>query len=120
MGLSWAVDLPETLHRAFQDAYQLSARIVSFINKARLLSEPEVRNHSVTSGKTFDAFWRTLLYNRSHFSSAEEIQPDNSVGVSFGYWYLLLKLICAAWEQNSQLISSEFLRSTPLGICFQE
>ncbi|KAM5358475.1 hypothetical protein ACJZ2D_015262 [Fusarium nematophilum] len=104
----------EGLRETFQDAYQLSARVIWFINRARLLAEPEVRNHSVISGSTFDAFWRTLLYNRSQYSSEEEMKPESSVGVSFGYWYLMLKLICATYSEQdggSHLLNALALHS---------
>lgn len=103
----------ESLHQQFDGAYQLSRRTIAFIDKARLLAEPELRNCSVMSGKTFDAFWRTLLYNRTQFASDHEIEPDNSIGASFGYWYLMLKLISTIPSKQdpwSSLLHSMTLR----------
>ncbi|WQF80958.1 Putative heterokaryon incompatibility [Colletotrichum destructivum] len=82
------------LQAGWDDAHELAISTISFVHRARLLAEPHLRNQDVMSGATFNAFWRTLLYNRTEIASSREQEPEDSFGMSFGYWYLLLKLFC--------------------------
>jgi hypothetical protein len=46
---------------------------------------------------SFDAFWRTLVYNRDQYN-----QPAPAhIAISFGYWYMWKKLVqTRRWEQD--------------------
>lgn len=110
----------ESLSQSFINACQYSDRVIGFINRARLLAEPELRNCDITSGKTYDAFWRTLLYNRAGFESEHEVKPDSNIGISFGYWYLMLKVISMArWNQDTGLYVLYSLALRPLAHPFK-
>lgn len=59
----------------------------------RLLSDPSLSlGDDIISGDMFQAFWRTLVYNRVGDSFAEEVRPDSAVGFSFACWYMFWKL----------------------------
>lgn len=67
---------------------------MKWLAEIRLLSDSTLRpNSSITDGSSFDAFWRTLVYNRG---TNNETSPNDTaatwLGNSFGYWYLLIKL----------------------------
>jgi hypothetical protein len=61
----------------------------------------------------FETFWRTMVYNRTGDSLAEEVVPDSTVGNSFAYWYMSLKLyLTRRWEHDPELfyLQSELLQ----------
>lgn len=88
--------------------YQYSINMLRFITTARLLSDPKLSlGDDVMSGDMFETFWRTMVYNRTGDSFVEEVVPDNTVGNSFAYWYMLFKLYLARkWEQDIELFYS--------------
>jgi len=58
----------------------------------------------VTSGDLFEAFWRTLIYNRTGDDLREKSRPESVIGCSFAYWYMLSKLyFTRKWEKNPYL-----------------
>ena len=79
------------------------------MTKARLLSDPSLSvGDDVMSGDTFETFWRTMVYNRTGDSLAEEVVPDSTVGYSFAYWYMSLKLyLTRRWEHDPELFYAQ-------------
>lgn len=60
------------------------------------------------SGGMFEAFWRTMIYNRAGNSFVEEVVPDVVVGYAFAYWYMSWKLyLTRKWEQDPGLFYSQ-------------
>lgn len=101
----------------FKSMFEKATKVVAFINEARLLAEPELLNHDVMYGSTFDAFWRTLLYNRTQFTSTHgNGPPDKNIGISFGYWYLMMKLISTKirWVEDPLLVVRYWMFLHPL------
>lgn len=92
-----------------EQRYLSSIRILRFITSARLLSDPSLSlGDDVMSGDMFDAFWRTMIYNRTGDNFTEEVVPDSTVGYSFGYWYMYWKLhLTRRWEHNIELFYSQ-------------
>lgn len=95
-------------------------KMVHWLSEIRALADPTLRApDSIMAGSdsSFDAFWRTLVYNRGpkfNYESPNQ-KPDISLGISFGYWYLLKKLnIKGLWQPNSffQNVSNYRLLST--------
>jgi hypothetical protein len=77
--------------------------LVQFIIKARLLSDLALTSRDdITSGRTFEAFWRTLVYNRDNRGDLRDERPSKSmVGCAFAYWYMLNKLyLTRKWENE--------------------
>jgi hypothetical protein len=78
--------------------------MVCWLSEIRMLVDPTLRvSDSIMSGASFEAFWRTLTYNRGpkfNYKSPNQ-KPAHWLGISFGYWYLWKKLqIKRLWEQN--------------------
>ena len=81
--------------------------MVYWLSEIRLLADPTLKaRDNIMAEPTFDAFWRTLLYNREpsfNYNSPNQ-QPEDWLGTSFGYWYLLKKLYMAKrWHDNLAL-----------------
>ncbi|MCJ1394443.1 Non-essential glycogen phosphorylase [Xylographa bjoerkii] len=71
--------------------------MIYWLSEIRLLADPTLNTRGdIMAGlsKSFDAFWRTLVYNREpHFNyDSPNQRPEAWLGVSFGYWYLSKKL----------------------------
>jgi hypothetical protein len=110
----------ESLRIKFEDMYQYSARVISFIHEARLLAEPKLRHQTIFSERGLDAFWRTLIYNKTQFVYDYEAQPDKNIGISFGFWYLMLKLISSKrWEQDPGSFFQYLMLLRPLASPFK-
>jgi hypothetical protein len=91
---------------AAETVSQYESEMVYWLSELRILADPALRvPDSIMSGShaSFDAFWRTLIYNREpqfHYESPNE-KPAHWLGISFGYWYLLKKLeMKRLWKQN--------------------
>lgn len=85
---------------------QYEAEMVYWLSEIRTLADPSLRApDSIMSGShaSFDAFWRTLIYNREpqfNYESPNR-KPGRWLGISFSYWYLWKKLqMRRLWKQN--------------------
>ncbi|KAK1753958.1 heterokaryon incompatibility protein-domain-containing protein [Echria macrotheca] len=82
--------------RAIEAVSQYEAEMVFWLSEIRMLADPTLRpSDSIMSGASFEAFWRTLTYNRGpefNYQSPNE-EPADWLGISFGYWYLLKKVL---------------------------
>lgn len=89
--------------------YRHSINMERFVTTTRLLSDPSLSvGDDVMSGDIFEIFWRTMVYNRTGDSFAEEVVPDSTIGNSFGYWYMFWKLYqTRRWEQDPNLFFSQ-------------
>lgn len=75
---------------------------LQFISEFRRLAEPSLDvGSSMLTEPSFDKFWRALLYNRDGRLNI----PTSENGVSFGYWYLLMKILAKHRVQSCKLIS---------------
>lgn len=79
--------------------------MVYWLSTIRLLADPSLDvQGSIMDGQSFNAFWRTLLYNRGprfDYKSPNR-KADNHLGVAFGYWYLWKKFQMAKpWRRNA-------------------
>ncbi|KAH8587764.1 heterokaryon incompatibility protein-domain-containing protein [Bisporella sp. PMI_857] len=92
--------------------------MVYWLSEIRSLADPTLQaTDSIMSGsqESFDAFWRTLVYNREpqfNYQSPNQ-KPADWLGISFGYWYLWKKLMMKRlWQQKflQEAIFSEALR----------
>lgn len=77
---------------------QYETRMDYWLSEIRTLADPTLRDPGdrIVSGSSayFDAFWRTLVYNRSPRFDLESPnkKPSHRLGISFRYWYLWKKL----------------------------
>jgi hypothetical protein len=85
---------------------QYETEMVYWLSEIRMLADPTCQTpDSIMSGSrdSFDAFWRTLVYNREpqfNYQSPNQ-KPADWLGISFGYWYLGKKLsMKRLWQQN--------------------
>ena len=88
---------------AIQGEAQYEMEMVNWLSEIRLLADPTLSpKGSIMDGASFDAFWRTLLYNNEPHSNHSPVnqQPDQGLGISFGYWYLLKKLCMKGWQND--------------------
>jgi len=77
--------------------------MVYWLSEIRLLADPSLNARgSIMDGQSFDAFWRTLVYNRG--PRFDDSSPNQCAGkelaAAFGYWYLQKKLQMARRGQN--------------------
>ncbi|CZR57833.1 uncharacterized protein PAC_07722 [Phialocephala subalpina] len=85
---------------------QYETEMIYWLSEIRTLTDPTLRApNSIMSGsqESFDAFWRTLIYNRGpQFNPQSPNQkPLSWLGISFGYWYMWKKLMMKRlWKQN--------------------
>lgn len=105
-------ETPNDIERVIDDlegSYRHSINMLRFVTTTRLLSDPSLSvGDDVMSGDTFGAFWRTMTYNRTGDSFAEEVVPDSAVGNSFGYWYMFWKLyLTRRWEHDPDLFFAQ-------------
>jgi hypothetical protein len=83
---------------------QYETAMVCWLSEIRLLADPTLSARgSIMDGSSFDAFWRTLVYNcepRFNYNSPNQ-RPKAWLAISFGYWYLLKKLyMTKRWQDN--------------------
>jgi hypothetical protein len=80
--------------------------MVYWLSEIRLLADPGLDSKaSIMDGSSFDTFWRTLVYNRGprfDHSSPNQRAAD-SLGISFGYWYLRKKHQMVGCQKESLL-----------------
>jgi hypothetical protein len=80
--------------------------MVCWLCEIRLLADPSLdRRGSIMDGLSFEAFWRTLVYNRGprfDYNSPNR-QADDNLAVGFGYWYLWKKFAMTRGWQNDPL-----------------
>jgi hypothetical protein len=88
---------------AAESVSQYETEMVSWLSEIRTLADPTLQSPDIMSGSCFDAFWRTLVYNREpqfNYQSPNQ-KPADWLGISFGYWYLWKKLMMKRlWQQN--------------------
>lgn len=69
--------------------------MISWLSELRLTADPTLNpNGSIMDGRSFEGFWRTLVYNRGpsfDYSNPNQAAAD-SLSFGFGYWCLLKKL----------------------------
>ncbi|KAG6363981.1 hypothetical protein INS49_009084 [Diaporthe citri] len=89
--------------------YRHSINMLRFITTTRLLGDPSLSvGDDVMSGDKFETFWRTMVYNRTGDSFVEEVIPDSTIGISFGYWYMFWRLYqTRRWEQDADLFFAQ-------------
>jgi len=90
--------------KAMEGVSKYETQMVYWLSEIRLLADPELDSKgSIMDGSSFDAFWRTLIYNRGprfDYSSPNR-QADDSLAISFGYWYLWKKFQMARrWKDG--------------------
>ncbi len=109
------INILETL----ESVSRYETEMVCWLSEIRTLADPTLQApDSIMSGSSasFDAFWRTLVYNREPQFNYQfpNQKPAPGLGISFGYWYLWKKLMMKRlWQQNilqeaifSQLLSA--------------
>lgn len=76
--------------------------MIRFFHEIRLLADPRLDRHDeITSGDSFDAFWRALIYDWANDDPNVEQSAPKWIGISFGYYYLFLKLgLTRGWEKT--------------------
>lgn len=95
---------------------QYETEMVYWLSEIRLLADPSLDpKQSIIDSSSFDTFWRTLVYNRGpRFDESFPNRPaDESLAVSFGYWYLWKKLQMARrWKDDlfTWVLHSEILK----------
>ncbi|KAH9989491.1 heterokaryon incompatibility protein-domain-containing protein [Xylariaceae sp. FL0662B] len=105
--------------RAFEAVSQYETEMIYWLSEIRTLADPILQgSDSIMSGSqgSFDAFWRTLIYNRepSFNYKYPNQKPASWLGISFGYWYLWKKLMMKRlWQQNvvQHVVFSEVLKT---------
>jgi len=91
---------------AMEDVSQYESDMVYWLSEIRTLIDSSIHiPDSIMSGTpaSFDAFWRSLVYNRGpQFNyQSPNMKSDLGLGISFGYWYLWKKLrMKRLWKQN--------------------
>ncbi|KAF2108805.1 heterokaryon incompatibility protein-domain-containing protein [Lophiotrema nucula] len=92
---------------AFEAVSKYETEMVYWLSDIRLLADPSLDcKGSIMDGPSFDAFWRTLLYNRGprfDYSSPNQ-QVEGNLAVTFGYWYLWKKFQMQRRWQDGSLI----------------
>jgi hypothetical protein len=78
--------------------------MVYWLSEIRMLADPTLSaTGSIVDGPSFDAFWRTLVYNRGprfDYDSPNQ-RADSALAIAFGYWYLEKKLqMSRRWEDD--------------------
>jgi hypothetical protein len=98
-----------------EEVSKYETEMVHWLSEIRLLADPALDSKgSIMDGSSFDAFWRTLIYNRGprfDYSSPNQ-RADDSLAISFGYWYLWKKFQMArpwkydllAWALHDRLL----------------
>ncbi len=96
----------EDLEVSLKEVSKYETDMVYWLSEIRTLTDPALHapdNIMSGSRKSFDAFWRALVYNRGphpNYKSPNQ-KPASWLGVSFGYWYLWKKLqVKRIWRQN--------------------
>ena len=91
---------------AAESVSRYETEMVYWLSEIRTLADPTLRpRDSIMDGSqaSFDAFWRTLVYNREpqfNYQSPNQ-KPADWLGISFGYWYMWKKLMMKRlWKQN--------------------
>ena len=83
---------------------QADSLVTPTFSEIRLLADPTLSARGgMMDGSSFDAFWRTLVYNcEPHFNyDSPNQRPKAWLGISFGYWYLFKKLhMTKRWQDN--------------------
>ncbi|KAF2758095.1 hypothetical protein EJ05DRAFT_500613 [Pseudovirgaria hyperparasitica] len=95
------------LREAFQQIVPYELAMVEWLSALRRLADPFLDPlASIMDDSSFESFWRTLVYNRdSTFDPDDPCKPaDNSLGVSFGYWFLLKKLFMTGLQHTNEII----------------
>ena len=104
---------------AAESVSRYETEMVYWLSEIRTLADPTLRApDSIMSGSraSFDAFWRTLVYNREpqfNYQSPNQ-KPADWLGISFGYWYMWKRLMMERlWQQNTlqEAIFSQILRT---------
>jgi hypothetical protein len=94
----------DDISTSIEEVSKYETEMVYWLSEIRLLANPSLDSKgSIMDGPSFDAFWRTLVYNRGpHFDySAPNRRVDDSLAVSFGYWYLWKRLQMARrWKDD--------------------
>lgn len=89
---------------AMEEVARYETAMVYWLSEIRLLAEPSLSpRDNIMAGSSFDAFWRTLVYNREpHFNyNSPNQRPGAWLAASFGYWYLSKKLQMAKrWKHD--------------------
>lgn len=98
------------IQTSIEEVSRFETEMVYWLSEIRLLADPSLDSKgSIMDGSSFDAFWRTLVYNRGpHFDySAPNRRADESLAVSFGYWYLCKRSAMARrWKDNPLIWAS--------------
>lgn len=86
----------------FEKTYRKSIIILRFVHKAQLFTDPRLTaKDEIRSGKLFEAFWRTLVYNRAGTDPRDEQPPRIWFVLSFMCWYMMAKLfLTRGWEKD--------------------
>ncbi|KAH3919705.1 hypothetical protein HBH56_017690 [Parastagonospora nodorum] len=89
---------------ALEEVSRYETEMVYWLSEIRMLADPTLSaTGSIMDGPSFDAFWRTLLYNRGprfDYNSPNQ-QADGALAIAFGYWYLWKKLqISRRWKDD--------------------
>jgi hypothetical protein len=91
---------------ALETVSRYETEMVHWLSSIRTLADSTLRiPSSIMSGQpeSFDAFWRALVYDREpefNYESPNQ-KPADSLGISFGYWYLWKKLMMKRiWRTN--------------------
>jgi hypothetical protein len=89
---------------ALEGMCRYETEMVNWLSEIRMLADPTLNaTGSIMDGPSFDAFWRTLLYNRGprfDYNSPNQ-QADGALATAFGYWYLRKKLqMSRRWQDD--------------------
>lgn len=86
-----------------------------WICDARLLADPSLSpaDDILSGGCSFEAFWRTLVYNRDPRDSRHEAPAPPYLALSFGYWFLLAKFLATPsrkWDLAGKYYQTQLLK----------
>jgi hypothetical protein len=89
---------------ALDGVSRYETEMVYWLSELRMLADPSLSaTGSIMDGPSFDAFWRTLVYNRGprfNYNSPNK-RADDALAIAFGYWYLWKKLqMSRRWQDN--------------------
>jgi hypothetical protein len=90
-----------TLEELNENEATRAEETLDWLRETRMAADPSLRyNDDINKGQaSFDAYWRTLIYNADEAYT----DPSPALGTSFGYWYLLQKLIASrAWRRDAR------------------
>jgi hypothetical protein len=92
------------MRTALKRVSRYETEIIYWLSEIRMLADPTLgATGSIMDSPSFDAFWRTLVYNRGprfDYSSPNQ-RADGALAIAFGYWYLRKKLqMSRRWEDD--------------------